>query len=141
VDDAFRQRYMDENARPREPGAARDGDGPEGLRPGGFDPAADLLRCSTGLTVLALVGIVDPPRPTAKPLIAIAHEAGIAVRMITGDHAVTAGGNRRGARHPGKAITGAEFKAMSDDELDGAIDEIGVIARSRRRTRCGSSSR
>jgi len=44
----------------------------------------------TGLELLALVGIVDPPRPAAKASIATAKKAGIRVRMITGDHAVTA---------------------------------------------------
>ena len=79
--------------------------------------------------MLALVGIVDPPRPTAKAAIATAHEAGIQVRMITGDHAVTAAAIAKELGIPGRAISGAEFKAMSDDELDAAIDDIGVIAR------------
>jgi Ca2+-transporting ATPase len=79
--------------------------------------------------VLALAGIVDPPRPTAKTAIATAHGAGMQVRMITGDHAVTAAAIAKELGIPGKAITGAEFKAMSDAELDSAIDEVGVIAR------------
>ena len=79
--------------------------------------------------MLALVGIVDPARPTAKAAIAIAHEAGIRVRMITGDHAVTAAAIASELGIPGRAITGAEFKAMSDVELDKAIDDVGVIAR------------
>jgi Ca2+-transporting ATPase len=49
--------------------------------------------------------------------------------MITGDHAVTAAAIARTLGIRGKAITGAEFGAMSDDELLEAIDEIGVIAR------------
>jgi len=44
----------------------------------------------TDLELLALVGIVDPPRPGAKASIGLAKSAGIEVRMITGDHAVTA---------------------------------------------------
>jgi Ca2+-transporting ATPase len=40
--------------------------------------------------MLALVGIVDPPRPEVKASIVKAHSAGIQIRMITGDHAVTA---------------------------------------------------
>ena len=60
--------------------------------PAVFDPDGDLLvAVSDGLELLSLVGIVDPPRPTAKASIAIAESAGIRVRMITGDHAVTAG--------------------------------------------------
>jgi len=58
--------------------------------PASFDPSADLLSQVRDLTMLALVGIVDPPRPEVKASIAKAHSAGIQIRMITGDHAVTA---------------------------------------------------
>src|SRR5262249_53568353 len=67
--------------------------------------------------------------PTAKSAIATAREAGIRVRMITGDHAVTAAAIAHELGIPGRAISGAEFKAMSDTELDAAIDDVGVIAR------------
>ncbi len=94
-----------------------------------FDPDADLLSAIDGLTLLAMVGIVDPPRPAAKAAIAMAHQAGIQVRMITGDHAVTAEAIARQLGIEGRAITGAEFRAMSDDEAIAQIDGIGVIAR------------
>ena len=55
-----------------------------------FDPKAKLLDVVNDLTLLAMVGIVDPPRTEAKDAIAKCHSAGIQVRMITGDHAVTA---------------------------------------------------
>jgi len=97
--------------------------------PDGFDASADLLPLLDGLTVLALVGIVDPPRPAAKAAIAVAHEAGIRVRMITGDHVVTASAIADELGIRGRAISGAEFKAMSDAELDVKIEDIGVIAR------------
>ena len=129
ADDAFKQRYMDENERLASQGLRVMATGRKDFDPDAFDPSADLLPLLDGLTVLALVGIVDPPRPTAKAAIAIAHEAGIQVRMITGDHAVTAAAIAKELGIPGRAITGAEFKAMSDDELDAAIDDIGVIAR------------
>ena len=65
-----------------------------------FDADADLLPLvASGLELLSLVGIVDPPRPSAKASIATAKAAGIRVRMITGDHAVTAGAIARPARH------------------------------------------
>ena len=86
---------------------------PQDLRP----QAADLLPLVSDLTLLALVGIVDPPRPEAKAAIANAHAAGIQVRMITGDHAVTAEAIARQLGITGRAITGAEFAAMSDDEV------------------------
>jgi Ca2+-transporting ATPase len=81
------------------------------------------------MTLLALVGIVDPPRPSAKASIEIAHKAGIQVRMITGDHAVTAEAIARQLGIRGRAITGAEWAAMSDEQAMAAIDDIGVIAR------------
>jgi P-type Ca2+ transporter type 2C len=129
VDDAFKQRYMDENERLASQGLRVMATGRKDFDPAGFDPSADLLPLLDGLTALALVGIVDPPRPTAKSAIATAREAGIRVRMITGDHAVTAATIAQELGIPGRAISGAEFKAMSDDELDAAIDNIGVIAR------------
>ena len=97
--------------------------------PAASDPGADLLPLVTGLELLAIVGIVDPPRPTAKPAIATAKEAGIRVRMITGDSAVTAAAVAAQLGIDGTAITGAEFAAMSDAEALARIDDIGVIAR------------
>ena len=81
------------------------------------------------MTLLAIVGIVDPPRPAAKDAIATAKAAGIQVRMITGDHAVTAEAIAHQLGIEGRAITGAEFRALSDDEAVKQIDGIGVIAR------------
>ena len=49
--------------------------------------------------------------------------------MITGDHAITAGAIASQLGIKGRAITGAEFAAMSDEEADRQIDDIGVIAR------------
>jgi len=129
VDDAFKQRYMDENERLASQGLRVMATGRKDFDLGSFDASADLLAQLDGLTVLALAGIVDPPRPTAKAAITTAHEAGMEVRMITGDHAVTAAAIAKELGIPGRAITGAEFKAMSDDELEAAIDGVGVIAR------------
>jgi len=97
--------------------------------PAAFDPDADLLPAIDGLTLLAMVGIVDPPRPAAKAAIAQAKGAGIQVRMITGDHAVTAEAIAHQLGIEGRAITGAEFRALSDEEAMRQIDGIGVIAR------------
>jgi len=94
-----------------------------------FDPHGDLLSQVQDLTLLAMVGIVDPPRPEAKAAIAECKSAGIRVRMITGDHATTAGAIGGELGIEGRAITGAEFAAMSDDELITGLAEIGVIAR------------
>jgi Ca2+-transporting ATPase len=129
VDDGFRERYNGENERLAQQGLRVMATGRKDFDAEAFDADSDLLALIDGLTVLALVGIVDPPRPTAKAAIETAKNAGIRVRMITGDHAVTAAAIAGGLGIEGRAITGAEFAAMSDDQLREEIDEIGVIAR------------
>ena len=86
----------------------------------------------TGLTFLGLVGMIDPPRPEAKAAVATCRRAGIKPVMITGDHVVTASAIARelGILTDGdRAITGAELDAMTDDELDKAVEKIAVYAR------------
>ncbi len=129
VDDGFRKRYADENERLGRKGLRVLATARKDFDPTSFDPNGDLLPLVDGLTLLALVGIVDPPRPAAKSSIATAKAAGIQVRMITGDHAITAAAIADELGIEGRAITGAEFGAMSDDELLEQIDGIGVIAR------------
>ena len=129
ADGRFRELYQAENQRLGEQGLRVLATARKDLDPAAFDPAADLLPLVADLELLALVGIVDPPRPTAKASIATARSAGIKVRMITGDHAVTASAIAGQLGIDGRVITGAEFGAMSDDEVLSGIDEIGVIAR------------
>ena len=97
--------------------------------PASFDPSADLLALVTDLQLLALVGIVDPPRKEAKDAIALCKDAGIRVRMITGDHATTAAAIAGQLGIEDKALTGAEFAALPDDQLRAQVDDIGVVAR------------
>jgi Ca2+-transporting ATPase len=129
LNDDFRARYNGENERLAQQGLRVMATGRKDLDAEAFDPGSDLLQVIDGMTLLALVGIVDPPRPTAKAAIETAKSAGIRVRMITGDHAVTAAAIANGLGIEGRAITGAEFAAMSDDQLRDEIDGIGVIAR------------
>jgi Ca2+-transporting ATPase len=129
VDDEHRTRYLAENQRLGEQGLRVMATARKDFDARSFDPSADLLPLLDGLTVLALVGIVDPPRTEAKAAIATAKSAGIKVRMITGDHAVTAQAIAQKLGIEGRAITGAEFGAMSEDEALQEIDNIGVIAR------------
>ncbi|MEY3986851.1 MAG: hypothetical protein RL080_191 [Actinomycetota bacterium] len=92
-------------------------------------PPVDLVG---DLVLLSLVGIVDPPRSEAKLAIAEAKQAGIEVKMITGDHASTARaiGKELGLiEGSATAVTGAELDTLSDDELDRRIDEVSVFAR------------
>jgi Ca2+-transporting ATPase len=123
------RRYLDENQHLGEQGLRVLATAFRDFPAEGFDPTGDLLELVQDLTLLAMVGIVDPPRPQAKAAIAIARAAGIRVRMITGDHAVTAEAIARELGIEGRAITGADFSAMSDDQALTAVDDVGVIAR------------
>ncbi len=125
----IREGYLAENERLGTQGLRVMATGQKDFDPATFDPNSDLLAALDGLTLLAMVGIVDPPRPAAKDAIAQAKKAGIQVRMITGDHAVTAEAIARQLGIEGRAVTGAEFRAMSDEEAMRQIDGIGVIAR------------
>jgi Ca2+-transporting ATPase len=129
ADGESRQRYLAGNQRLGEQGLRIIATARKDFDPAAFDPGADLLPLVTGLELLTLVGIVDPPRPTARASIATAAKAGIRVRMITGDYGVTAATTARQLGIHGTVISGAEFGAMSDEEALAKIDDIGVIAR------------
>jgi len=81
------------------------------------------------LILEALVGIVDPPRSEARDAIAACHVAGIDVKMITGDHATTAGAIAAELGITGDVIAGAQLDDMTDDELVARVGSIGVFAR------------
>jgi P-type Ca2+ transporter type 2C len=70
ADGEFRQRYLTENQRLGEQGLRVMATARKDFDPAAFDPSADLLPLVTGLELLALVGIVDPPRPAARASIA-----------------------------------------------------------------------
>ena len=85
-----------------------------------------------GLTLMGLVGMIDPPRPEARAAVATCREAGIRPVMITGDHVVTASAIAKdlGILKEGDlAITGAQLDAMSEEELTQNVDKISVYAR------------
>jgi Ca2+-transporting ATPase len=99
------------------------------IDPAAFRADGQLLDEVQGLTLLALVGIVDPPRKEARDAIARCKEAGIRVRMITGDHATTAAAIADELGIEGRALPGTEFAALSETALDEQVDGIGVVAR------------
>lgn len=94
------------------------------------NPTSEELE--NGLTLMGLVGMIDPPREEAKEAVALCRKAGINPIMITGDHVVTATAiaTELGIFVDGdKAITGAELDAMSEEELDREVEKISVYAR------------
>jgi len=94
-----------------------------------FDPAGDLMGHVADLTLQGLVGIMDPPRPEARDAIALCRKAGIQVKMITGDHRVTAAAIARELGLVGEALEGRELDRMDDAELARRIEQVVVFAR------------
>ncbi|MCC3269339.1 cation-translocating P-type ATPase [Arthrobacter gengyunqii] len=124
-----RQRISDEVTALAERGlrtmavAGRPADGPLPEDP-------DELRDSVaGLTLYAVAGIMDPPRSEAGDAIARAHEAGISVHMITGDHLITASAIARDLGIGGEAVSGADLDRLDDAQLQQRAPGYGVLAR------------
>ncbi len=84
-----------------------------------------------GLILLGVAGIMDPPRPEAIEAIAQCNQAGIRVKMITGDHPETALaiGAMLGMTHVREAVTGAQLQQISDDQLAALARDHDIFAR------------
>tara|TARA_R110002050_G_scaffold9504_1_gene33346 strand:+ start:500267 stop:502942 length:2676 start_codon:yes stop_codon:yes gene_type:complete len=84
------------------------------------------------LTLLGIVGMIDPPREDACEAVKQCQSAGIRVKMITGDHAVTAVaiGKQMNIGDGYHVMTGQEIEVMSDQELCNVVDDIDIFARS-----------
>ncbi len=95
----------------------------------GFNASGDLSACVADLDYVGLVGLMDPPRPEAMQAIAECRQAGIVVKMITGDHQATASAIAAELGLHGRAISGAEIDRMDAAQLAVAIDEVAVFAR------------
>jgi Ca2+-transporting ATPase len=85
----------------------------------------------TGMTLLGLVGMFDPPRPEARDAIATCERAGIRVVMITGDHPLTAEAVARelGILKDGRIMTGAELEALDEAAFEREVEGVDIYAR------------
>jgi magnesium-transporting ATPase (P-type) len=83
------------------------------------------------LTLLGLLGMIDPPRPEAIVAVAECHKAGIQVKMITGDHAMTAAaiGKQIGLQNLHRVLTGADLDGMDDLQLKDIVLDCDIFAR------------
>jgi Ca2+-transporting ATPase len=92
---------------------------------------ASLAETEKDMTFLGLVGMIDPPRPEAKPAIETCQRAGIRAVMITGDHPVTARAVAKelGMLRHGRVVTGAELTATPDEEFEREVEQVEVYAR------------
>ena len=84
-----------------------------------------------GVILLGIAGMMDPPRPEAITAIADCLQAGIRVKMITGDHPQTAMsiGQMLGIGNAASAVTGRELEAMDDRQLSDAAQQYDIFAR------------
>lgn len=98
--------------------------------PGKINELSD-YDIESGFEFIGLVAMIDPPRAEAIEAIKACHEAGIIVKMITGDHHATAGaiGMELGLSANGNTITGLALSKMDDEELDKAIKSTNIFAR------------
>ena len=99
-------------------------------------PSADAVphdeQLETGLTLVGLVGMIDPARPEVRGAIATCREAGVRIIMITGDHPLTAEaiGRDLGLVVDGAgAVTGADLSRLNGEDLDAIIGDTAIYAR------------
>ncbi|PWK62361.1 HAD-IC family P-type ATPase [Roseicyclus mahoneyensis] len=91
----------------------------------------DASELTESLTLIGLIGLIDPPRPEAIVAVAECHAAGIRVKMITGDHAATARaiGRLIGLQNGDTVLTGAEIDRLDDAALAEAAVTTDIFAR------------
>ena len=96
-----------------------------------YKPSTVIEAAERDMTLLGLVGMIDPPRPEARDAISVCGRAGIKVVMITGDHPLTAGAIARelGLRKTGQVLTGVELDALSEADLAQQVEQLEVCAR------------
>jgi Ca2+-transporting ATPase len=92
---------------------------------------ATVEDAESGMTLLGLVAMMDPPRPEARAAVRTCTAAGIRAVMITGDHPLTAATVAReiGMLTDGRVVSGRELEAMSDADLERDVADIAVYAR------------
>ncbi len=85
-----------------------------------------------GFELLGVVGLSDPPRPEAIEAVKRCRQAGLRVKMITGDHASTAAaiGRAMGLSDNLAVLTGPEIERLTDGDLRRVVQEVDVYARS-----------
>jgi P-type Ca2+ transporter type 2C len=90
---------------------------------------ADPMAAVTGLVFVALAGIMDPLRAEARDAVASALGAGVDVRMITGDHTITARAIADELGLGPGVITGTELRHLADDEVVERLPHLHVFGR------------
>ena len=94
-----------------------------------FDSETDLTSSLSRLTFVGLAGLLDPPRPAVREAVALCHEAGIQVKMITGDQRETARAVASVLGLEGGVITGPELDLLDTEQLSERVETLAVFAR------------
>ncbi len=97
-----------------------------------MDKVDTSFESENDLTFIGLVGMIDPPREEAKDAISVCKKAGIQVKMITGDHKITATaiGRQLGiVSEDAVAVEGREISEMTDEQLQERVKTVNVFAR------------
>jgi P-type Ca2+ transporter type 2C len=94
-------------------------------------PSTSIEDAEREMTLLGLVGMMDPPRAEAKAAVEVCSNAGIRAVMITGDHPLTAGAVAReiGVLDDQRVVSGRDLDTMSDADLQRSVTDIAVYAR------------
>ncbi|RIK39623.1 MAG: ATPase, partial [Chloroflexi bacterium] len=136
LDDEYRRRILEANARLAQNGLRVLGVGfrlldevPTAVQQGNLD------ALEQDLILVGMVGMMDPARPEVRDAVQTCKDAGIHVKMITGDHPATAAAIARELGITGqgdgdeRAVTGQELDRMSDEDLARALETTAVFAR------------
>jgi Ca2+-transporting ATPase len=94
-----------------------------------FEPSGDLLRWTDDLQLIGLVGLIDPPRPEVREAIGTCRAAGVQVKMITGDHGITAAAIARDLGLDGEVCEGRATEGLTGSELGDLVERTVVFAR------------
>ncbi len=97
------------------------------------DSGTELLyeQLEGSLTLLGITGLIDPPREEALRAVSRCRDAGIRVKMVTGDHLVTARavGETMGIGDGGRALAGKDLESLDDEDLRRTAPDVDVYAR------------
>ncbi len=101
------------------------------IKPVGDKRELSFADVEDGMILLGLFGLIDPPREEAIEAIRKCRSAGIRVKMITGDHALTATaiGDLLGLDTRQGAVTGRQLEGLSDDQLEFLVQKADIFAR------------
>lgn len=94
-----------------------------------FDPDENLWDRADGWKLLGLSALMDPPRPEAQEAIELCHKAGIQVKMITGDHKLTASTIGKKLGLVGDTLLGEEIDVLPPEALAKVCETTAVFAR------------